>query len=356
VVGAAIRIIHVIQEMRTGGAERIVVTLVREAAEAGHSVAVAAAPGELDPELVTSAARYPLPVLQRRPNRVPAAAWQLRAAFADHRPDVIHVHNPAMAVLTALAGRRRAASLVSVHGVPEDDWRASARLLRLSRIPVVACGPGIAAGLAEACCRPAVTIANGVGPPPPPVGRGELLEMLELPADAQVVLVVGRLVDQKNQQLALRAVAQLPDRVHLVLVGEGADRPALEQLGTALGLAGRVVFAGRRPGRPLMSAADVICLPSRWEGMPLVAMEAMTSGRPVVVTDVRGSRELVDDGRTGLVVPGDDAPALASGIARVLQDPALGARLAAAAVRESAAWSDQAMAQAYLDLYRKLAS
>jgi glycosyltransferase involved in cell wall biosynthesis len=346
----------VIQELRTGGAERIVVTLVREAARQGHDVAVAAAPGELETELVSSCVRYSLPVLQRRPLRVPAAAWRLHAAFAGHRPDVIHVHNPAMAVLTALAGRRRTAALVSVHGVPEEDWRASARLLRLARIPTVACGPGIADGLLAAGCRPVATIANGIGPAPQPVGRAELLDMFALPADARVVLVVGRLVEQKNQQLALRALARLPAEVHLVLVGEGADRPALAGLAAELGLGGRLVFAGRRPGRPLMAGADVICVPSRWEGMPLVAMEGMASARPVVVTDVRGSRELVQDGRTGLVVPAEDAGALAAGIARLLQEPELAAGLGAAAAHESAAWSDQAMAQAYLDLYRGLAS
>jgi len=145
----------VIQELRTGGAERVVVSLCRELAERGHQVAVIAGPGELDGELqpYLAAPRYDLPIIERRLSRIPGAVSATRAALQDFGPDLVHAHNPVIGLLTSLAaGRRRA--LVSVHGIPEEDWRTGARLLRLSRLPVVACGPGVAAALTERHCAP----------------------------------------------------------------------------------------------------------------------------------------------------------------------------------------------------------
>jgi len=175
-----------------------------------------------------------------------------------------------------------------------------------------------------------------------------------LEPDTRVVLVVGRLQKQKNQQLAIRAVERMPRDVSLVLVGEGADRPALQRLAGDLGVSDRVVFAGLRPGRPLMAIADAICLPSLSEGMPLVGAEAMMSGRPVVVTGVRGNRELIDDERTGLVVPPGDPDALAGALLRLIDDPDLADKLADAAGHAAASWTETAMTDGYLELYRRL--
>ena len=179
------RILHVIQEMRTGGAERVVASLVRGATERGHVVAVAAAPGAVADELGLQP--FPLPLLERRPWRIPGGAWRVFRAIRAFRPDVVHAQNPAMAVLVALAtGRgRRPASLVSVHGVPEADYGPAAKLLRAAGLPVVACGPGVETGLADAGFRSAETIANAVPPPPAPRDRAELERELGLPAGAQ---------------------------------------------------------------------------------------------------------------------------------------------------------------------------
>lgn len=347
-----------IQELRTGGAERVVVTLCSELTARGHDVGVVAAPGELVAELDGRLARpvYPLPLVSRRPTRLWAAAGRLRGALRDFQPDLIHAHNPTMALLVALATARRRRGLVSVHGVPESDWGATARILRFSGLPVVACGPGVASALAEAGCPPAWTVPNGVPAPPPPADRGTLLAEWRLEPDVRLVLVVGRLHPAKNQQLAIRALAQTGEDVRLVLVGDGPERNRLQALAAELGVAQRVVFAGQRPGRPIMGVADVNCLPSRSEGMPLAGVEAMTSGRPLVVTAVRGNRELVADGSSGLVVPADDPPALAAAIERLLRDATLAERLAAAAVRHATVYSEHAMVDGYLELYRELAA
>ena len=293
------RILQVIQELRTGGAERALLMLTAGARAAGHEVFVAAAGGPLAAAAGTEP--FPLPVLERSLRRVPAGVLALRRAIVGSRPDVIHAHNPGMALIagSATIRGRKPAALASLHGVPDDDYRAAARILRLAGLPVVACGPGVAAALTEHGLEPAATILNAVGPPPPPADRGVLEREWGIPVDAPLAVAVGRLVHQKNHALALEALALLPG-VHLAVVGDGELRGDLERLASERGLSDRVAFLGlREDARALVGAADVLVLPSRWEGLPLVALEALAAGTPVVATAARGVRELLVDGRTG---------------------------------------------------------
>jgi glycosyltransferase involved in cell wall biosynthesis len=208
----------------------------------------------------------------------------------------------------------------------------------------VACGPGGAAALEEHGVTPAATVPNAVGPAPPPGGRL---------AEGRLVIAVGRLVDQKNHALAIRAITQVPDAT-LAIVGDGPLRPQLEQLAGELGAP--VIFTGvRKDARALMGAADVVVMPSRWEGLPLTALEALASGTPLVATSVRGLRELVTDGENALLVP-EDPDALAAALRRVLDDPELAARLAEAGRRVEGAGSDEALVAGFLALYERLAA
>jgi glycosyltransferase involved in cell wall biosynthesis len=346
-----VRILHVIQELGPGGAERILLSAARGAREAGHEVFVAAAPGPLAAELDREP--YPLPLVRRRPWRIPAAALAIRRAVDATRPDVVHAHNPTMALATGLVTRRgrKPPGLVNVHGVPEEDWRSAVRLVRLSGLTPVACGPGVAAALVEHGCRSPATVPNAVGPAPPPAGR----EQLGLEPGTKLVLTVGRLVEQKNHELAIRAAARLPDTV-LAIAGEGPLRPRLERVAAEEDVNGRVRFLGVRPDvRALMGAADAIVLSSRWEGLPLSALEALASGTPLVATSVRGLRELVVDGQDALLVP-EEPGALAAALRRVLDDPELAERLAEAGKRVEGAGSDDTLVEGFLALYEKLAS
>jgi glycosyltransferase involved in cell wall biosynthesis len=332
-----VRILHVIQELGTGGAERILISAYRGAREAGHEVFVAAAPGPLAGEIDGEV--FPLPLVRRRPWRLPAASLAVRRAVGASRPDVIHAYNPTMALAVRLATRRP--GLVNLQGVAEDDWPATVRLVRLSGLAPVACGPGVAAALEERGLKPFATVPNAVGPAPPP---GERL--------AEVV-AVGRLVEQKQHELAIRAITQVPGAT-LAIVGDGPLRGDLERLAAELGAP--VIFAGvRRDARALMGAADVVVMPSRWEGLPLSALEALASGTPLVATNVRGLRELVTDGENALLVP-EEPEALAGAIRRVLEDPTLAARLSEAGRRVEGAGSDAALVAGFLAVYERLAA
>jgi glycosyltransferase involved in cell wall biosynthesis len=149
----------------------------------------------------------------------------------------------------------------------------------------------------------------------------------DVPEGARVLLAVARLTDQKGIDVAIRALAELPDDTVLVVLGEGPERPALLRLARELGVEARVFLLGRVPDvAAWLGRATILVHPARWEGFGLGVLEAMLAGLPVVATDVSALPELVVDGETGVLVKPDDAEALASGIVRALDQPQLGAR------------------------------
>jgi glycosyltransferase involved in cell wall biosynthesis len=248
---------------------------------------------------------------------------------------------------------RRPSALVSVHGVPDEDYGRAARVLRLAGLPVVACGPGVEAGLADEGAHVEAVVVNGIAPAPAPADRTALAAEWGLDPERPLVVAVGRLVPVKNHLLAVRAVARVPDAA-LVLVGQGPLAEDLARAAAAAGVGDRVVLTGlRRDARALMGAADAVVLPSRSEGLPLVALEAMAAGTPLVATDVRGVRELVGDG-AALLVPPDDPDALADALSRVLSDADLAERLVSAGREVAGRHTEEAMVASYLLLYERL--
>ncbi|UFN51347.1 glycosyltransferase [Roseomonas sp. OT10] len=160
--------------------------------------------------------------------------------------------------------------------------------------------------------------------------RGAAPAALPAPPGMRRLLALGRLHRNKAFDVLLRALAGLPG-VHLSLGGEGPERPALERLAAELGVAERVAFLGwRRDTGALLAACDVLVCPSRHEPLGNVVLEAFSAGRPVVAAAAQGPGEVIRDGETGLLVPVDDAGALAAALRRVLEEPALALRLAAA--------------------------
>lgn len=173
-----------------------------------------------------------------------------------------------------------------------------------------------------------ITIPNGVDVSRygQPVDRGSVRDGLGIPSDATVLVVVGKLMEQKGHHFLLRALRMLSpgvENLHVLFAGEGPLRKELAATATALEVADRVHFLGnRRDIGALLAASDLFVLPSLWEGLPMALLEAMASGLPVVATDVSGSREVVIDGETGWLVPPGNAERLAEAIAAVLREPA----------------------------------
>ncbi len=161
-----------------------------------------------------------------------------------------------------------------------------------------------------------------------------------------LVLAVGRLHAQKGFDTLVAAAGRWARRTPppvVAIAGEGPDRPRLAALAAANGSDVRLL-GYRADVSGLLAAAEVVVLPSQWEGSPLVAQEALAAGRPLVATAVGGVPDLVGDGAV-LVAP-DDPAALAAAVAVLLDNPAAGVALAARGVARAATWPDEAAATA----------
>jgi glycosyltransferase involved in cell wall biosynthesis len=181
---------------------------------------------------------------------------------------------------------------------------------------------------------------------------------LEIPPSAPVVGTVAHLRPVKNTARLLRAFAHAaPAQAWLLVVGDGPDRPALEQEAAALGIAARTVFTGVRPDPvACYQAMDVFALSSRSEQMPVAVVEAMAMARAVLATDVGDVRAMVAAPNRDFVVPEPDEAAYAAALGRLLGSPALVRELGAANRAEAAARFDQRqMLEKYRALYLRVA-
>jgi glycosyltransferase involved in cell wall biosynthesis len=203
-------------------------------------------------------------------------------------------------------------------------------------------------------------VVNGVNTqrfrPVPPEQLRERRAAAGLPADGLVVGAVGRIAPEKNFPLLLRALAAVRARgvaATAVIVGDGGDRPALDALAGDLALGDGVRFLGWRTDvADIVGLFDALAVTSFSEALPLVVLEAMSAGVPVVSTAVGEIPRVLDGGDAGVLVPSDDTAALADAVARLAADPdarrALGAVGRARVERE---YSLDAMVDAYVDLY-----
>jgi len=189
--------------------------------------------------------------------------------------------------------------------------------------------------------RRIAVVPNGIDPAryrADPAARERVRSRLGL-VDAFTWLAVGRLEAQKDFVTLLRAfsVLRAPGPV-LLVAGTGSERDALEAIAFELGCGERVRFLGARDDVPeLLAASDALALSSAWEGSPNVVLEAMVASRPVVATDVGGVRELVEHGRTGMVVPPRRPRALASAMRALAgHSPARRAEMGAAGAAKAA--------------------
>lgn len=285
-----------------------------------------------------------------------------RAAFAEHRrairafaPDLLHA-NQAWPWACGYA-EAAALSLGDVGVVAVDHLPVAGAIPRLRRVgrrllarrldAHVAVGDRAAREVERIVGLPAGSVqgvANGVPDDP--------LDPVAPLAAGAVIGSLGRLTDQKDFAALVRLLPGLPDAT-LVLVGDGPERPALERLAAELGVGDRMLITGWVDGaRRYLPAFDVFALPSRWEGMPLVILEAMHAGVPVVAADVGSVAEAVADGETGFVVAPGDENLLAERLTTLIADHELRRRFGERARAVAAErFTAEAMARRYEAVY-----
>lgn len=236
------------------------------------------------------------------------------------------------------AARRRANAFVSISDDIGDELR----------------GVGIAEGQLW-------NIPNGVDlehfTPSIPETRSALREQLKLP-QGPLVVFTGRLVHVKGLDVLLDAWRLVNEQVpgaHLLLLGDGEERAALEAQAKRLGLDGRVTFYGNATDvAPFLRAADAYVLCSRTEGLPVSLLEAMASGLPIVATRVGGMAQVLDDGVTGRLVPVEDAAALGRGLSEALILPEAHQWGERARQQVAEHYSLEAVADRYIAMYEAL--
>lgn len=206
-----------------------------------------------------------------------------------------------------------------------------------------------------------VYIPNGVDMPAPSAPREELRQRLGFTdkVAGRIAGMAGRLVDYKRFDVLLDALALLAPRygdLHVAIAGDGPLRPQLEQHAEALGVAGRVRFCGQlRHMADFWASMDMAVHASALEGMPNAVMEAMFTGLPVVATSVGGTPDIVQDGKTGLLVPPGHARVLADAMQQLLDAPQRAAGMGhAAAQRMRTEFSPAVMVDAHDKLLRHL--
>jgi glycosyltransferase involved in cell wall biosynthesis len=333
-----------------GGSERHLLTLLPALAERGVDVVfVGLDDPQWSPTDFYGALRVPAVRLR---SDVLALPRLLRALDVD----VVHTHLVHADVLGGIAAKVRGARLVSTKH--NDDpfrvgpFRHVERGLALVTDRIVAITESLRRFTVEQVGVPAAkveTIHYGLDTLPEAWGENP---PDAVPAAARILLSTARLVPQKGIDDAVRALPQLPADTVLVVLGEGPERAALERLAGELGVGDRVFLPGRVPDvAAWLRRAAVYVHPARWEGFGLGVLEAMLAGLPVVATRVSSLPELVADGDTGLLVPRDDAPALAEAVAQALERPELGA---AGRDRARTLFSVERMTTRTLELYERL--
>ncbi|EDL65257.1 glycosyltransferase [Bacillus sp. SG-1] len=167
-----------------------------------------------------------------------------------------------------------------------------------------------------------------------------------------VILTVGRLEKEKNHEVIIKAL-KFTSNVHLLVAGDGKRKGELESLAINSGVSSRVHFLGERQDIPeLMKMASIYIQPSKWEGFGLAVLEAMTSGLPVIASDIPGLREVV--GSSGLLFDPENVQDLVKKIEDLLNDPGLIKELRLKSIERSKEFSVEKTAEQYLKLYEKL--
>ncbi|MEB3329557.1 MAG: glycosyltransferase family 4 protein [Candidatus Sericytochromatia bacterium] len=340
----------------------------------GWEVHLACSPGPRLPALAAAGIRcHPIPISRRLLDAghvlTLARLWRLMRA---ERFDLVHVHTPIAAALGRVAARLAGVPRVAytAHGFYfHDEMAPGPRRLHialeraLGRLTdaMIAVSGEDAATAVQLGILPAARVThvpNGIDPgrfgQAPGAELAAWRARLGLPPDALVVGTMGRLVREKGFGELFEAIARLAPhhpRLHLLVVGDAlaSDRDpfkeALLARVDAPPLAGRVHLTGFTDAVPtVLALMDVFALPSYREGLPVSILEAMATGLPVVATDIRGCREEVVAGETGLLVPTRDAARLAEALEQLLGDPDLRARMGAAGRARVAALFDERQA------------
>ena len=370
-MNSPVKLAFVITELEVGGAERCLVNLATRIDRARFESAVyslAARPRADEDSLVREleAAGIAVHFLNLRSQwQLTSAVRKLAKLLRQQSPQLVQTFLYHANVVGTLAARRAGVAHV-VTGVRTSDPRWSRawieRLVTRNVDRIVCVSRQVAEYCAQRCGfakHKLVVIPNGIDLSrftgvAPLAGAA-----LGLPPGRKAIVFVGRLDRQKGLDELLRVAPHIFRELaqhDLLLVGKGKQREELEDLAIRLAIRSRVHFAGWRADVPaILAAAEMLVLPSRWEGMPNVVLEAMASGKPVVAMKAEGVEDLLGEGARAQSVPLGEGDALAAAIIQLAQNPQLADELGKSnRARAAIEFSLTAMVSKYEQLYSEL--
>ena len=379
-----LRVLHVITRLTLGGSSENTVLGMQALERAGYACTLAVGFAESETAVLEDARNrgcrlVDVPALRREiaPLADVRALRQLLDLIRRERPDIVHTHTSKAGFIGRLAARitRVPAVIHQPHGhVFYGYWGPGRTALftalerlaaRWTDLIITLTTRGIEEHLARGIGTRKRFAAVPSGVPTEALRaraprRDAARAQHDIPPDAFVVAALGRCVRIKGFDLLVtawpRVVAALP-QARLLLIGDGPERAALEAQARRLGVAERLRVTGATPDvAGWLAAADALAAPSRNEGMGRALVEAMALGLPVIGAAVGGIPAVVDDGRTGRLVPPEDPAALATAVIELGRDPDLRAKLGEAAVSRAESFSttsaDRALVAAYEALTR----
>jgi len=366
-------VFHIIASLVPAGAERLVTHLLEYIDRERFAPVCICLRNPVGSHLEARVQRLGVPLyfLGKGDTMSLAVLRKLDALFRQYRPVVVHTHLLALNYAYPLMLRYRTPARVhTVHslaqrelGVRVGAWvRMLAFRYRLGGVVPVAVADEVRASIQQLYGYPdPPLIPNGIPTDeyaPNPDRRVQWRQAHGIEPHATVLTHVGRFAPPKNHALLIEAFAQVRSDapLYLLLVGGGELENTVREQVARLGLQERVRFLGVRADvADILRASDVFVLSSRWEGNPMSVMEAMAAGLPVVSTAVGGVPELVQEGATGLLVPSEDAGALAQAMQALVDDPVRRQAMGAAARQHAIARFDiRHTVRGYEQLYEKL--
>lgn len=351
-------IVHIIPTLRFGGAEKMVVELANHCDRARWRFSIITFCNDI-PLAAQLPANVKVYVVPKRGKLSWHLVGDLEKKLRELQPDVVHTHLFGADVWGRLAARRVGVPVVTTeHNINVENFMYDVvrRRLRHYSAVYVALSQAIAAYMRRAYgVREAAVIPTGV----------ELAKFLPVPvphfsnpiSKPIRFLILGRLTKQKGQEIALRALSQVRHRNwQLTIAGNGEDREKLTHMTNALALADRVhLTKATADVAGLLAAHDVLVMPSLWEGLGIVAREAMAAGRVVVASRTGGLTEFIEDGETGYLVPAGSVKALRHQLNWLLDHPTEALETAAAGREFARAhFGVQPMILAYEKIYENL--
>jgi glycosyltransferase involved in cell wall biosynthesis len=361
------RVLHVIDSLHLGGAQEVVLNLATcGSPRFRHEVATMHGHGIYWDRLRNAGVKvHSLSPHKLLPFYIASIPWRLLA----DRPDILHCHLIPSNILAKPLGALLGVPVIINHDHTNDPHRIDNKILLALDKSTNRFAHHIIA--VAAACRDFLTTHESI--PLEKISlvpnaidlrrfshgeasRDDARAQLGLPAGSRIVAGVGRLNPQKNFALFLDIAEQLAPRfpdLHFLLAGDGPEEQMLREKASALGIANRVTFSGYvADTRLVYLAADVLLMPSRYEGLPMTLLEAMAMGLPVVASKLDGIAEVIGDGAEGFLVPSDDAALFVERTAALIADAELSSRISKnARAKIEASFSVERMTSAVEDIY-----